>query len=68
MADDKCPECGNDDPKKIAGYEVQGVYDGVLYWICVKCQFAWPRSFVRSYLNIKSALYADKWNEERKED
>ena len=36
----RCPEC---DTNEIVGVEVQGVYDGVLYWRCGACRFAWPR-------------------------
>lgn len=28
---------------KILGYEVRGVYDGVLIWICGVCGEMWPR-------------------------
>lgn len=37
-----CPECKATDAD-IMGYEVQGVYDGVLYWQCMKCGLAWTR-------------------------
>lgn len=25
------------------GVEIQGVYDGTLYWVCPSCDHAWPR-------------------------
>lgn len=40
-----CPECGNDDGSKIVGHEVRGVYDGVLYWVCLACDWAWSRDW-----------------------
>jgi Zn ribbon nucleic-acid-binding protein len=38
-----CPECSVD--SRIMGFEVQGVYDGVLYWQCMECGHAWPREW-----------------------
>ena len=34
-----CPLCGGEP----IGHEVQGVYDGVLFWSCQKCGTAWER-------------------------
>lgn len=41
------------------GVEVQGVYDGVLYWYCPDCGYAWPR-FTEGRLAAVSARYAAK--------
>lgn len=40
-----CPHCSNEEQSKIAGVEVQGVYDGVLYWFCQACGKAWSRDW-----------------------
>lgn len=40
-----CPECGNQDDGRVMGYQVRGIYDGVLYWECLACGWAWPRDF-----------------------
>ena len=36
----KCPVCA---ATRIIGVEVQGVYDGVLYWRCAECGTAFQR-------------------------
>lgn len=46
-----CPKCGVDLAYEVDGYsytrrigvEVQGVYDGVLYWLCPFCDHRWNR-------------------------
>lgn len=38
-----CPYCGNTNLAEIAGVEVAKVYDGALYWECLKCGHAWHR-------------------------
>lgn len=40
-----CPACGSTDGNTRCGHEVQGVYDGTLYWSCGACGHAWPRDF-----------------------
>lgn len=35
-----CPKC---ESKRVVGHEVSGVYDGVLYWQCMECAWAWNR-------------------------
>jgi len=73
----KCPECGNVKLSKMIGYEVQDVYDGVLFWICTECGTAFPRDhgFAREALrpsererNRLSILHAAEYNERRKQD
>jgi len=45
------------------GHEVPGVYDGVLFWHCPECGWAWPRFVATSTtLGQKSAEHADRWN------
>lgn len=44
MTTPTCPDCGNDDQGALAGHEIRGIYDGVLFWSCLECGFAWPRN------------------------
>lgn len=30
---------------RIVGVEISEIYDGVLYWMCPDCGFAWARQF-----------------------
>lgn len=57
-----CPECDalltNHD---IVGYEVRGVYDGILFWICKQCGKAFQR-FTDGGLKAKAAPYIAEWN------
>lgn len=39
-----CPKCGAIE-HDLLGHQVQGVYDGVLYWECMKCGHAWARDW-----------------------
>jgi len=44
----KCPHCGAKLIKpggflKTIGVEIQGMYDGVAYWLCPDCRGAWSR-------------------------
>lgn len=39
-----CPKC-HSSSERIAGIEVRGVYDGVLYWQCLECGWAWSRDW-----------------------
>jgi len=57
---DGCPECEEPD---YLGYEVLGVYDGVLYWVCPHCGHAWPR-FTEGLGGLAelSAKYAEQHN------
>lgn len=47
MTFDTCPYCNADlrtaSGRREIGHEIQGVYDGVLYWMCPDCSYAWPR-------------------------
>lgn len=42
MSDLACPSCGATGGD-VAGVEVRGVYDGTLFWSCVKCGNRWQR-------------------------
>lgn len=42
MSSTICPYCS---AEQVVGIEVQGVYDGVLYWMCNECKRAWNRWF-----------------------
>ena len=63
---DGCPECGFE---AYLGYEVLGVYDGVLYWVCPECGHAWPR-FTEGLGGLAelSAKYAEQHNQGREDD
>ena len=61
-----CPFCGDPD---YVGHEVLGVYDGVLYWVCTKCNYAWPRfTDKRQRLSQLSKEYADEHNERHRDE
>lgn len=62
----KCPNCGN--TEHIAGYEVRGVYDGVLFWICTVCSTAFQRWPEGDRLYQKAEYYILKWNTEEHVD
>lgn len=50
-----CPACCSEDPSTRLGHVVQGVYDGVLFWSCASCGYAWSRDFGdRERLNVES--------------
>lgn len=67
---DPCGQCGQDlryveggrPYSRAIGFEVDGVYDGVLYWACPFCGFAWPREFGSVTLNYKSQQAVDDVN------
>lgn len=46
------------------GFEVPGVYDGILFWACPDCFYAWPREFgipSRDRLSVQHAkAYTEK--------
>jgi hypothetical protein len=54
-----CPKCA---AETYVGYEVRGVYDGVLYWLCPICGHAWPRFTGTDRLAGLSEKYADDHN------
>ena len=41
MSDKVCPKCGIEN--HVVGIEIQGVYDGVLFWQCADCGARWHR-------------------------
>lgn len=60
MADLTCPKCGSPD---VAGHEISGLYDGVLYWACLACSHGWPRDFGSARrLSLESKEYANRHN------
>ena len=61
-----CPSCGNDSNADIIGYEVRGVYDGVLFWICASCNTAFQRWKEGDRLNERAQTYIDEWNTKEK--
>lgn len=56
----RCPSC---DCTQVIGVEVQGEYDGVLFWHCRKCKTSWPRWFENKRLWIKSRQAAADSNQ-----
>lgn len=62
---DGCPECAF---AAYVGYEVPGVYDGVLYWVCPECGHAFPRWVGEESQRMVqlSKRYADAHNEAEK--
>ncbi len=44
------------------GIEVRGVYDGVLYWQCPDCGFAWQRFDPGTRLANKAVAFIDQQN------
>jgi transposase-like protein len=57
-----CPQCGNDVPAKTIGYEVRGVYDGVLFWICAECNTAYQRWGHQDRLHDVARPYIEEHN------
>lgn len=41
MTSEACPRCGSSG--RIALVEIQGVYDGGLYYLCMGCEVDWHR-------------------------
>lgn len=63
----RCPQCGNEEQGKICGWEICGVYDGVLFWVCLRCHHAFPRPFDGNPLrNAMSEQKAADFNAEAK--
>lgn len=60
--EDACPHCGDTDLNNRWGHEIRGVYDGVLFWTCGKCQHAWPRLFHHGPVALASQNAAYEWN------
>lgn len=55
--------CGQDDVT-ITGYIDPDIYDGVLFWICNACNFAWARDWSAIPLRMQAAeAGARNWNE-----
>jgi hypothetical protein len=57
MSELTCPTCGNTDGSKLMGVEVRGVYDGVLYWACMRCGERWNRWPTDHYLHARAEKY-----------
>lgn len=46
------------------GVEFPDVYDGILFWRCPQCDWAWPREFRHQrYLALASREQADRHNQ-----
>lgn len=66
---DTCPHCGSDlsyvSPEggtfsRRIGVELQGIYDGVLFWVCPVCQHAW-HTWIDPYMAILARLHMAAW-------
>ena len=69
---EKCFECHSvlnkpDGTSRVIGNEIWGVYDGVLYWSCPDCGYAWVRVFGYPARDELSEKYALIHNQNRKE-
>ena len=76
-----CPHCGielthrpviaSDASTTRVGVEYPDLYDGILFWRCPQCDWAWPREFRHQrYLALASREQADRhnaWNASGKE-
>lgn len=62
---DGCPECGG--RAMPYGIVIPEVYDGVLYWCCPACGFAWPRWWEGPRAAV-SARFAAAANDRREDD
>jgi len=61
MSDPRCPECGSD---IVCGWEIPGVYDGILFWVCMACDTAYPRDFEDwKTRQAQSNNYANDYND-----
>lgn len=61
---DLCPLCGADfaygetgQYSRKIGVEIQGVYDGVLFWQCPDCEGRWHRFSETHYLYERAVRY-----------
>lgn len=51
-----CPQCKH---TSIIGVEVSEEWDGVLYWQCESCRFAWQRFSKGDFRHQRAAKYLD---------
>lgn len=58
----RCPDCKAED-HEIMGHEVPEIYDGILYWSCMGCGFAWPRDWETPYRKVMAQVYAQRHND-----
>lgn len=49
---------------RLIGHEIQGVYDGVLFWSCPDCGIAWPR-WTEGTRGEEARRYSDAVNAQR---
>ena len=47
------------------GIEIPGIYDGVLYWTCAYCEYAWPRMFPENFRLSEQSRFAAADRNER---
>lgn len=48
---------------RFMGHEIQGVYDGTLFWACPDCGLAWSRWTDGGRLTDISAKYVEDYND-----
>lgn len=60
-----CPQCAS---TNTVGCEICGVYDGVLFHLCLVCDHAWPREFTDwPRMKAKAQHYVDRHNQRLKQ-
>lgn len=59
MSEFECPKC---ESTEVILFEVQGVYDGALFFICRECVWAYAREFTSERLAALSLEHADRFN------
>lgn len=48
-------------PPKPFGVEIRGVYDGVVFWACPACEFAWHRFGEDDPLRMRAETHLARW-------
>lgn len=53
---------------RMMGYEIRGVYDGVLFWGCPDCGHLWPRFAAESWgdLHYQALVHIEKMQHSRR--
>lgn len=56
-----CPECQSEN---VVGIEYQGLYDGVVEWLCQRCKHAWPRFDEDDFRTKKLHKMKENWEKD----
>lgn len=54
--------CPNGHTGSAVMVEIQGVYDGGLFWHCDECEISWHR-WADEHMRSRAQPFIDKWNE-----